>query len=64
MQDLAHLKVNGETILVLRRAVRYGVDLKFRKSGKEGRLLDEESLFFEGNPQAVTDLKNGKTFRL
>lgn len=47
MQDAAHIIVNGEIILVLRRYHKLGVSLKLRKSGRPGRECSDEGVFIE-----------------
>ena len=64
MQDLAHVIVNGETVLVLRRSSKYGCDLKMRNSGKIGKFLDEESFYLDKWPHLFSDLKRGKVLKL
>lgn len=44
MQQLAHLYIDGQKVLVLVRRKQYGVALKLRASGVDGqRLTDEET---------------------
>lgn len=60
MQDIAYLKIGDEIHLVLRRARKYGVALKLRKSGNLGSYLQAESEFFAENPRLLSDLLSGK----
>lgn len=66
MQDTAHLKINGQTILVLRRVniAACDVSLKIRKSGKDGMFLEDESIYLENEPEVLKELQDGKVVRL
>ena len=65
MQDTAHLLVNGQKILVLRRSnFRVHVSLKIRRSGKDGMFLEGESGYLENEPDALKELLEGKVIKL
>jgi hypothetical protein len=66
MQDTAHLIVNSQKILVLRRAnfAACDVSLKIRKSGKDGMFLQDESIYLEGEPDVLKELQDGKVIRI
>ena len=65
MQDTAHLLVNGQKILVLRRSnFRVHVSLKIRRSGKDGMFLEDESGYLENEPDALKELLEGKVIKL
>jgi len=68
MQDTAHIIVHGKIIKVLRRSVKYGVQLKLRKSGQLGTFLDDESIYLELNEELsktkLNELLEGKVIFL
>jgi len=66
MQDVAHVIVSGEKILVLRRPNFHTglVSLKLRKSGSDGIYLQDESLYLEGDGDVLSMLKNGQVIKL
>ena len=65
MQDIAHLVVKGQKILVLRRSnFSYHVALKIRNSGKDGIFLQDESNYLETEPEALKELLDGKVIKL
>jgi len=65
-QQLGHIIVNGEKILVLSRVVVKGRkrdngynSLKIRKSGEDGIFFDSESDYLSEHPLTLKDLKDG-----
>jgi len=60
--------IGEEKILVLRRSKKYGVNLKLRKSGRDGSLLEGESKFLsEDTPRSrelIGKLKAGEVIYL
>ena len=64
MQDLAHLIIADNPILVLRRRTAHGVALKIRQHGKLGiRLVDEET-FLKVHPDILKRLMQGEVINL
>ena len=66
MQDIAFVRVHGETIKVLRRSTKYGISLKCRKNGINGRFLVDESDYLESESGEcqLRDLKAGLIIKL
>ena len=66
MQDAAHVIVNGQRILVLRRVnlAANCVSLKVRNTGQAGMYLPDESAHLEENPDALEKLLDGKVIKL
>lgn len=64
MQQLAHVIVNCETILVLMRRTKYGHALKLRKQGIEGKFAEDESAMLTQSPAHLEALKAGQVVQL
>ncbi len=68
-QFAAHVRVNGETVLVLVRpsvGARGGqyTALKLRQSGRLGQLLADESAHLAGAPDTLARLRAGEVVKL
>jgi len=71
MQDIAHIETaSGDKVLVLRRLVTRKRDgagyavLKLRKTGNEGRYLEDESNYLKDDPKMLAALLEGKSISL
>lgn len=69
MQQLAHIKVNGEIIKVLARLVKmrksdgFYVALKLRTSGELGKEMTDEAEYLKTRPDKLQELLSGKVIR-
>ena len=61
MQTTGYLLIDGEKIKVLVRQAKYCRYLKLRKSGKDGWLFGDESIYLADEPKKVKRLKDGET---
>ena len=64
MQQLGYVVVNGETILLLVRREKYGVALKLRASGVNGRHMEDEENGLNELPELVEQLKSGRVIHV
>lgn len=67
MQQLAHLKIEGQIIKVLARLTKkrdgFYVSLKLRDSGEIGKEMSDESEYLKTEPQKLSDLLAGKVIK-
>lgn len=64
MQTHGHIRIDGETVLVLIRSTKYGVQLKRRTSGSFGAYLQAETEYLAERPLLARDLLSGKVVYL
>jgi len=64
MQTTGHIKINGETLLVLVRQKRFSRQLKLRKSGKPGTRFQEEEDWLREHPDDLARLLRGETVEI
>ena len=67
MQQLAHLKIDGQIIKVLARLTKkrdsFYVSLKIRTSGELGKEMSDEAEYLKVEPQKLSDLLAGKVVK-
>jgi hypothetical protein len=60
MQDAIHIiKPNGEPLLLLRRAAKYGIKVKIRKTGQLGKRMEAEEQHLHEHPHLITAIEAG-----
>lgn len=64
MQDLAHLRIDGRVLLVLRRKRKCGISIRLRRSGGLGIFLEDESIFLSESKPHLNRLMAGETLYL
>lgn len=64
MQTTGHLIINGQKVLVLVRAEKYGRALKIRKSGQDGNRFEDEEFYFLEYPNRLQELMDGKVIHV
>jgi hypothetical protein len=67
MQQLAHIKIDGQIIKVLARLTKkrdsFYVSLKLRTSGEIGKEMSDEAEYLKIEPQKLSDLLAGKVVK-